>query len=206
MRPVLPVGRVDVNEVTDNQGRAVGSVMREDTELVDHVIAPDDIRILWPGLERGGGVFGRAAFIDDDVLHKVFCLVFERAVISVGQTVNVETEQLATAAHDVEAISFDSRRGEQPESFPVINLARGQLWNSQLPQQIPCLFIQAHQNAAVTQVPWVTGMLIIGADEHFTASHGNVAIALRPELRDPFQGVHAAGLDFLSTWFEFDIA
>ena len=51
--PVLAVRGADVDQVADDQGRAVRGVVREDPELVHHVVDPDDVGILRPRVAGG---------------------------------------------------------------------------------------------------------------------------------------------------------
>jgi hypothetical protein len=58
------VGGADVQDAVDHEDhRAVGGVVREHAQLVHHVVAPEDVGVLGPGL-HGRGLSG----VLDDVL------------------------------------------------------------------------------------------------------------------------------------------
>src|SRR6267154_1406574 len=123
--------------------------MREDTEFIHHVVTPDNIGVFGAGLNGRGRMLGRFATIHQDIFDNVLSFVFERAVVSIGHTVDIKAEHFATAGDEVNTSAFDSRGGKQAEVFPVIYFAGGELGHDQLPKKVAGFFVKDHENTAV---------------------------------------------------------
>ena len=107
--------------------------MREDAQFIHHVVPPDDVGVV--RADFGHGIAGAG-----DILR----FVHERAVVAVGHALGVQADDFATAGHEINAVAFDARRGEQAEIFPVIDFAGGELGHDQLPEKFAGLFIETH--------------------------------------------------------------
>src|SRR4051812_36603889 len=99
MCPVLTVAGTDEEQIPENKNVRTTPVVREDPQLVDHIITPDDICILWSRLN--------SRFIrSSDVLS----LIFKGSDVPFRQAVRGETEYLAACCHDVNSIPLDCGR------------------------------------------------------------------------------------------------
>src|SRR5947209_3101998 len=116
MRPVLTVGSIDVNEVANHQRRAIGSIVRKNSQLIDHVITPDDIGILRAWFDGWCRAFSGLSLIQHNILNNILSLIFERPVVTIGHAVDIEAKQLAAAADNIDAIAFDGRGGQKPKT------------------------------------------------------------------------------------------
>jgi len=90
MGPVLAIGGVEVDEVADDQWRAIRSVMREDAQFVDHVVTPDDVSVFWTRFNRWRGALAGFAPVKDYIFDHVFGFVFKWAVIAVSHPVDIQ--------------------------------------------------------------------------------------------------------------------
>ena len=153
MRPVLPVGGYHIHHIADDQRCAVRSVMWEDAQFVDHVVAPDGIGVLWAGFDRRCAPLGRLALVQYDLLNHVFGLVLVRAVVAISHPFCIEAKHFAAAGYDIHPVTLARRRGEQAEAFPIVHLARCELRHHELPKQLAGLLVEAHQDAPVAHVP-----------------------------------------------------
>ena len=81
--------------------------MWKDSQLIDHVITPDDVRVFQAGFNRGSAALRRLPFIQDDVRHHVLVLGGKRAIVAISHTLDVQAQDLAPAAYDVNPVSFD---------------------------------------------------------------------------------------------------
>ena len=175
VRPVLPIGGAGVHHAANHDHRAVRCVVREHAQLIHHVVTPDDVTVL--RAELGRRLAGVEMHIDG------FILV--RAVVAVGQAVDIEAEHLAPAADHVHAVADHGRRRQQAEAFPVVHLAGLELGDDQLPEEVAALFVEAQQDAAVALVLRVAHRVVVGTDENLAVGDGRVAVALRAELGYP---------------------
>src|SRR5215469_12851893 len=107
MAPILAIGGIHINEIADDQWGAIGRVVREYSEFIDHVVDPDDVGVFGTGLDRWRGPFSRFSAIENNVFNDVFGFVFKRAVVAIGHAIDVQTYSFTAAADDVNAISFD---------------------------------------------------------------------------------------------------
>ena len=74
-----------------------------------------------------------------------------------------------------------------------------------LPEERTGLFIETHENAAVALVPFISRRFVVRADENLAASDGDVAVALRAELGDPFEILDGVGADVVRAGLELDL-
>ena len=99
--PVLAVGGTNVEDAVDHEHRAVGGVVREHTQLIHHVVAPQDVGILLGGIDRRG--------LLRRVLGHVLGLVGVGALVAIGHAFRVEAEHLAATGDDPKAIAHHQR-------------------------------------------------------------------------------------------------
>ena len=126
VRPVLAVGRAGVNDVVDDETRAVRGVVREHAEFVHHVVAPDDVGVLRADF-RLAACPGPTTDTCASSLKGRRCR---------WPCLHVEAHHFATAGHDVDAIAFDGRRGKQAEIFPIVHFAGRELRHDQAAREI----------------------------------------------------------------------
>ena len=180
--PVLAVGGAGVHQVVHDLHGAVRGVVRKNAEFVHHVIDPDDVGVVWTNLRfRFAGA--------DDILR----LVHERTVVAVGEAFGVQADDLAAAGHQVNAITFHARRGEQAQTFPVVHFARGEFRDDELPEELTGLFVEAKQNAAVALVLRIAGVLV----------DDDVAVGLRAEPGHPLDVFGGAQVDLVGAGLGF---
>ena len=206
MGPILAVGGAHINDVVHDEYGAVGRVVGEDAQVIHHVVAPDNVGILGAGFDRRRWTLGRLAAVQHDIFDDVFGLVLEWAVVAIGHAVEVEAENFAAAGDQVNAIALDGWRGEQPEVFPVVDFAGGQLGHDQLPEEFAGLLVEAHQDAAVPLVARVARVFVVRADEHLAGGDGHVAIALGTDLNGPLEVLNLFGVHLFGALLELDFA
>ena len=175
VRPVLPVRGIRVKPIADDQHRAAGDVMRENAELLAHVVAPYDITIALPHLDR--------RFVHPG---EIFCFVFELPVVAIFHPVHVSGEHFAAVRENVCALALDVRRRAEAEKLPVAHLAGAELRDCELPEVFARSLLESHQHRIVAFEFRIARRLVVCADEDFPAGDGRVAVCLRPELRHPF--------------------
>ena len=189
--PVLAVGGADVEDAVDHEHRAVGGVVREDAQLIHHVVAPKDVGILLGGIDRCG--------LLRRVLGHVLGLVGVGALVAIGHAFSVEAQHFAAAGDDPQAVAHHQRRGQKAQVLPVVDLARLELGHHELPEVSASLFVEAVQDRAVARVLLVAGRLVVGAHVHLAAGNHRVAVALRAELHGPLHALGGGQVDLLGT-------
>ena len=182
MGPILAVGSAGIDQVVHNEHGAVRGIVREDAQFIHHVIDPDDVRVVRTDFRlRFSGA--------NDVLG----FIHEWAVIAVGQAFGVQADDFAPAGDEINAIAFDAGRRQQAQAFPIVDFARGELGNDELPEELAGLFVKAKQDAAVALMLRVAGIFVVRADEDFSAGDDHVAISLRSKFGHPLDvpgGLH----------------
>ena len=138
-----------------------------------------------------GPIFGLRFAGADDILR----FIFELAVVAIGQSIHVQAHHFATAGHEINAIAFNSRRGEQAEIFPVVDFAGSEFRHDQLPEKFAGLFVEAHEDAAVALMLRVARILVVRADENLAAGDSRIAVTLRTELCDPLHVLGRGDVD-----------
>ncbi len=161
---VDPVGRVNVDEVADDDRRRSGQVVRKHAQLVDHVERPDDV-----------GVF-----------LLVVLLVLHRAVVfAVEHALDVDANQLAAIAHVIRTVADHARGRADALLGPVVHLPGGQLVVRGLPEELAGLSVEAEHHALVAFDLRAELTAVVRADEDAPAGDDRVAVCLGPERRAP---------------------
>ena len=121
------VGRIDIDQVTDDHGRAIRHVVGKNVEFLDHVEFPDDIRIR---------------------LVSVFFLL-ETLVLVRVQAVQSSADDRASVGNVIDVLALNT--GGRANTFvrPVIHLSSRILVVYGLPQEFARLFVEAHHDAFV---------------------------------------------------------
>src|SRR5688572_31892844 len=101
--------------------------MREDAELGPDVADPNDIRVFVAHVD--------GLPIDRGELR----LVLEFPVVAVGETLDVETNELAPIRHDVAALAFDRRGRTQSDELQDRKSTRLNSSHSQISYAVFCL-------------------------------------------------------------------
>ena len=112
------------------------------------------------------------------VRRHVVCLVLKRTVVSVGQTIEIKADRLASVGNDINFVSFDSRRRTETHIFPVTHFAGSKLWDQKLPFEFPSIFVKRHQHASVTQLFRIAGGFIIRTRKYLSTSYRHVSVCL----------------------------
>ncbi len=170
MALVDAVAGLDVDDVADHQRRAGGEVVREDVELLDHVVAPQDV-----GVDLG---------LELLVLHAV--------VLAVAEAVGVGGHDLAAVRDVVDAVVVDVGRRADALLRPVVDAAGGQLVVGHLPEELAVGGAERHHHALVAFGAGAAPALVVGADVDLPAMDDRAGVGLRAELLVPLD-VLAAG-------------
>ena len=195
VRPVLAVGGAGINQIAHNEERTIGGVVRKDAQFIHHVVFPYNVGVV--RADFGGGI-ARAG----DVLG----FVHERPLVAFGHAPGAQAHDFTTAGDDIDAVAFDVWGREQAEIFPIVDFARRQFGNDQLPEKSAGLFIETHQDAAVALVLRIARVLVVGADKNFPAGDDDVAVALRADFDGPFDVGNIIHINLLRARLEIDVA
>jgi len=145
---------IEIEMVSVDEDGGMGGVMGPDAGFAGQVGMPEDIGVHRPeGNERFafGGL--ETGFIG------------EGTVIAIGETEEVEAEDLAAIGHHVDPVAIDGGRGREAGLGPVVIGIFGSFRTDQLPEQFAGLFIQAEQHAAVALMSDIAGIAVVGADQ-----------------------------------------
>ena len=174
MRVVHPSASVEVEVVASNEDRTVCCVMRPDPGSLRQVEEPDDVGIERPRLKcrsiRRGHLppFGS-----------------KRAVVTVGEPLHIETQNLAPIVDDIRTLAFDGRGRRNTAVGPVEEPIFAPLRHDELPVNPAVALIQAEEHAAITDVLRIARTTVIRADEYPTAGYDWSRVGLSAELDDP---------------------
>jgi len=85
----------------------------------------------------------------------------------------------------IDKISIDTRRGGQPGKRPIFRLFAGQLFVHRLPEELPVLSRETHQDAAIPDNGRIAGLRIIGSDENSASADRRIPERLIADLSNP---------------------
>ena len=159
----------------DADRRAGGEIVREDVELGDHIVLPDQVCVAWVGL----------GFVGD-----------RPVVFAVAEALGVEADHFGAVGNVVEPIALDIGGRANALLWPVVDAAGRKFGVGDLPQELAVGEIEGHDHAAVALVVGVALGLIVGADEDLVAVDQRAAVGLRAEGGAPqhvFAGVDVPG-------------
>ena len=185
MGPVHAVAGSYDDFIADDQRAAVRDVVREDAQLLAHVVLPENVGVVRP--EGRGGLA---------LLRQVLRFAVE-ALVAVALALHVEAHHLAPVRDDVDAVADHGGRGTQPEKLPVADLPRSELRDRELPVQLSGFLVEAHQNRTVAFDSFIAGRLVVRAEKDSPAGDGRVSVRLRPELGDPLDVFRRRRVDLL---------
>ncbi len=184
------VGRAGIHKIAMHQHGRIGRVVRKDRQIAEHVEPPEDVGIGRPQLQRRRSLgHGEVGF------------VAERAVVAIGQAVEIEAKHLAAIGHEIDPVVFDSRRRADAQVHVVEILAHLgaidlELGHDQPPEQLAGPLVQAEQHAAPSgPQARVVQILVVGADQHPAGGNHGGGIVLAPEPRDPVDVFHRRRVD-----------
>ena len=106
MRPVLTIRSTNINNAVHDENRAVGSIVWKYAELIHHVVAPDNIAVFRSGLDGRRGTFRGFAAVCEYVFNEIFAFLFEGAFVSIGHAIDIQAQDFATAAHNINPVSL----------------------------------------------------------------------------------------------------
>ncbi len=146
-----------------HRGRG-GQVVREDPQLLDHVVHPDDVRVLF---------------------LPVFLVLEGTVVLPVQKPLHVGADQLGPVADVVDPVPVHERGGADPLFRPVVDPARGELVVRGLPHDLPGGFLQADDHSFVACDAGPVMGFVVGADEDSSLGDHGIAVGLGPQRRLP---------------------
>src|SRR5258708_26371550 len=88
----------------------------------------------------------------------------ERAIVAVGHATGIQAHHLASITDDINVLAFDCGRGGYACLRPIHEAIFLALWHEQLPEKAAGLFIETHQDTAISLAFWITGISVIGSD------------------------------------------
>lgn len=183
MALVDAVVAVGEDEVTVDEGRAVGGVVGGDFEFPDEVVEPDDVGVGFCGFDEFGG--GAAAGAGSAGV--VAALVGEGSDIAGGESGGGEADEFAAGGHEVEAVALDVGGRAEAEVEVVEVFAGGVSRHGELPEEMSVLFVETEEDAAGTAVLGFAGVGVIGADEDAAVGDDGGAVGFVAELDGPFE-------------------
>ena len=148
VRPVHAVGGGGVEDVAHHERRAARDVVREDAHAgvgIPHVEDPEDVGVLAGELGRHRGL----ARAHVRVGHEGD-LVLERAVVAVGQPVDVEADHFAPVGDEPEAVFLDGGPRNRSRRIPSRSpCGRPSLGTMSCQRKLAGLLVEAQEVAAV---------------------------------------------------------
>ena len=152
------VGGGEEQQIADDQRGACRHIVREHIEVLDHVKFPNDVGV---GL--------------------VLVLRVLSADVAAGEPVDAGADDGAAVRAIVNAIAVDDRRRAQSLTRPIMDLTGRELVVNCLPEECPCFFVEAHQNALVdgrshrligggfAAIAFIARVFVVGAAEDLAA-------------------------------------
>src|SRR5437870_5460406 len=119
----------------------------------------------------------------------------KRSLIAIGHPLSVETQHFAAIADDIHAVSLDGRGGGNTAVGPVeVNVLLA-LGHNELPEEFAGLFVEAHQDAAVSLMFCIARLAVIGADINPSSRNDGCGMSLGAKLRGPFDVFAGHGIE-----------
>ena len=163
----------DEKEIAEDQRATRRHVVGAHVQLLDHVVAPDDVAV------------GRA----------LVEFVGDADVLAGAQAVDRHALHHAAVGDDVDAVSLDGRRAAQALLGPVVDAAGGELVVDVLPEELAGGLVEAHEDAHVDRlglavrgllrVARIARVLVVGADEDLAVGDDRAAVGARADAGDP---------------------
>ena len=188
MRTIDAIGRTDVKKIAVDKDRAVRRVLTPDVQIVNNIELPNNIGIACLQRDRrSAGAGDEAAF------------VAIRAVVAVGQPMDVEADDLATIGHQVDAVAVNGRRRADSEAH-IVEIELGEVGfefrHDQLPEQPAGGLVKAHYQPTMCRSDsWVAEVLVVGADVDAAIGDGRCTTGLRAEPGNPLHVLRRAEVD-----------
>src|SRR5512132_1845896 len=110
MSPVHAIAGWDVKQISEDDRLAPGPIMREHSQLIPHVKAPNDIGVL---RTRFNFWFSRTS----DVLT----FIGEGSGVAARKALSRQTEDLTARGYDIQSPALNRGRGQQTQIFPIID-------------------------------------------------------------------------------------
>ena len=179
---------VDVKVIAVDQDRTVRAIVRPCARAGRHVEEPHDIRIR--RTRRGNDGSLRERLLHEcrrqgDVRQHVLALAEERAVVSIRHPLHIQAHHFSAIIHRVSALAFHRHRRRHARLRPVEILILQPLWNHELPEHVPVLFIQAQHHPAIPLLLGIPRHLVICSDENAPTCDDRRAMRLGAERDNP---------------------
>ena len=114
----------------------------------------------------------------------------------------IQAEHFAAARHHIDSVAFHTRRGQQTQVFPIVDLAGGELRHGELPQQRAVAFAQRVQDGFIVLKAGIAGTGVVGSDKQNPLCHHRIAVGLRAQLGDPLHIFGGREIDLFRIGFE----